>query len=233
MLAEKVKITSPRIKSGSANPGPKLATLIAGMCAGADCIDDVDLVRSGGMNALFGGVYAPSTIGTLLREFTFGHARQLDRVLAAHLGDSAARRRCCRASPGAPTSTSTRCCARSTATRNRARPTDTPRSPGNRSSEKVCPRWRPRSAPTRPHPVIAGMRLRAGQAGSGKGAARMIARAIGTARADRRDRQDPGARRFRLRQPQGRQSRVCVTTRQFSLRYDPQPGDQPGHRRDR
>ncbi len=48
LLAEKVSITAPRIKSGSANPAPKLATLIAGMCAGADCIDDVDLVRAAG-----------------------------------------------------------------------------------------------------------------------------------------------------------------------------------------
>ena len=39
-------------------------------------IDDLDLVRSGGMKTLFDAVYAPSTIGTLLREFTFGHARQ-------------------------------------------------------------------------------------------------------------------------------------------------------------
>jgi len=53
------------------------------MCAGADCIDDIDVVRSGGMKALFDGVYAPSTIGKLLREFTFRHARQLESVLSA------------------------------------------------------------------------------------------------------------------------------------------------------
>ena len=55
------------------------------MCAGADSIDDVDVVRSGGMKTLFDGVYAPSTIGTLLREFSFGHARQLESVLRGHL----------------------------------------------------------------------------------------------------------------------------------------------------
>ena len=85
LLDEKVHITAPRIKSGSANPAPKLATLIAGMCAGADCIDDIDVVRSGGMKTVFDGVYAPSTMGTLLREFTFGHARQLESVLREHL----------------------------------------------------------------------------------------------------------------------------------------------------
>ena len=90
---------TPRIKSGAANPAPKLATLIAGMCAGADSIDDLDVVRAGGMKTLFDGVYAPSTIGTLLREFTFGHARQLESVLREHLvalcraRRSAARRR--------------------------------------------------------------------------------------------------------------------------------------------
>ncbi|BBZ01686.1 hypothetical protein MCHIJ_11230 [Mycolicibacterium chitae] len=87
LLADKVRIAEPRIKSGSANPAPKLTTLIAGMCAGADGIDDLDIVRSGGMKTLFDGVYAPSTIGTLLREFTFGHARQLESVLREHLAE--------------------------------------------------------------------------------------------------------------------------------------------------
>src|SRR5258707_8996140 len=85
LLGEKVRIVAPRIKSGSANLAPKLATLIAGMCAGADCIDDIDVLRSGGMKTVFDGVYAPSTVGTLLREFTFGHARQLESVLREHL----------------------------------------------------------------------------------------------------------------------------------------------------
>src|SRR5712672_4480389 len=85
LLAEKVRIAEPRIKSGSANPAPKLRTLVAGMCAGADSIDDVDVIRSGGMKTVFGGVYAPSTVGTLLREFSFGHARQLESVLREHL----------------------------------------------------------------------------------------------------------------------------------------------------
>jgi hypothetical protein len=85
LLDNKIHIESTRVKSGAANPAPKLATLIAGMCAGADYIDDVDLVRAGGMKTRFGPVYAPFTVGTLLREFTFGHARQLDSVLAEHL----------------------------------------------------------------------------------------------------------------------------------------------------
>ncbi len=85
LLADKVCITGPRIKSGSANPSPKLTTLIAGMCVGADSIDDLDLLRSGGIKGLFDGVHAPSAVGTLLREFTVGHARQLESVLREHL----------------------------------------------------------------------------------------------------------------------------------------------------
>jgi len=80
-----VSITTSRIKSGAANPVPKLLTVIAGMCAGADSIDDLDVLRAGGMPILFDGVYAPSTLGVLLREFTFGHARQLESVLREHL----------------------------------------------------------------------------------------------------------------------------------------------------
>src|SRR5262245_17460547 len=53
LLADMIDIPAPRIKSGSANPAPKLATLIAGMCVGDDCIDDVDLVRAGGVKTLF------------------------------------------------------------------------------------------------------------------------------------------------------------------------------------
>ncbi|MFE3726932.1 IS1380 family transposase, partial [Nocardia sp. NPDC059154] len=85
MFDEKITIDSPRIKSATANLAPKLATLVAGMCAGADSIDDIDLLRSGGMTELFGGVYAPSTVGILLREFTFGHTKQLESVMREHL----------------------------------------------------------------------------------------------------------------------------------------------------
>src|SRR4051812_22373870 len=85
IITGKVSITTPRIKSGAANPAPKLLTVIAGMCAGADSIDDLNMLRAGAMPILFDGVYAPSTLGTLLREFSFGHARQLESVLREHL----------------------------------------------------------------------------------------------------------------------------------------------------
>ncbi len=79
IIAQKISITTPRIKSGSANPAPKLVTVIAGMCTGADSIDDLNVLRAGGMPIMVDHVYAPSTLGTLLREFSFGHARNSSR----------------------------------------------------------------------------------------------------------------------------------------------------------
>lgn len=63
-----------------ANAGFKVTALVAGMLAGADSIDDMALLRHGGMKKLFVGTYAPSTLGSFLRSFTFGHVRQLDAV---------------------------------------------------------------------------------------------------------------------------------------------------------
>jgi hypothetical protein len=60
-----------------ANPGGKVGTIVAGMVAGADSIDDLNIARHGGMGSLFSGVYAPSTLGEFLRAFTHGHVRQL------------------------------------------------------------------------------------------------------------------------------------------------------------
>jgi hypothetical protein len=60
-----------------ANPAGKIATIVAGMLAGADSIDDLDVARHGGMPGLFTSVYAPSTLGSFLRTFTHGHVRQL------------------------------------------------------------------------------------------------------------------------------------------------------------
>ena len=153
------------------------------MCAGADSIDDLDVLRAGGMPILFNGVYAPSTLGTLLREFTFGHARQLESVLREHLValtrradvltgldqqafidiDSLLRPVYGHAKQGASYGHT--------------------KIAGKQVLRKgLSPLATTLSTPTAA-PVIAGMRLRAGKTGSGKGAGRMIAQAITTARA--------------------------------------------------
>ncbi len=66
--------------SGGANPGAKVMSLVAAMCAGADSIEDADRLRHRAMPVLFAGIRAPSTLGTFLRSFTHGHALQLHAV---------------------------------------------------------------------------------------------------------------------------------------------------------
>ncbi|KRB75124.1 transposase [Nocardioides sp. Root190] len=68
-----------------ANAGLKVTSLVAGMVAGADSIDDMALLRHGGMSRVFANAYAPSTLGSFLRTFTFGHVRQLDAVATRFL----------------------------------------------------------------------------------------------------------------------------------------------------
>ena len=66
---------------GRANTGDKMMTLVASALAGGDCIDDADVLRTGGTADAIGCVVkAPSTLGTFLRSFRWGQVRQLDRV---------------------------------------------------------------------------------------------------------------------------------------------------------
>ena len=66
---------------GRANTGDKMLTLVASALAGGDCIYDADALRAGGRVGVLGCVVkAPSTLGTFLRSFRWGHVRQLDRV---------------------------------------------------------------------------------------------------------------------------------------------------------
>ncbi|MFL5860387.1 MAG: hypothetical protein ACJ780_06370 [Solirubrobacteraceae bacterium] len=69
----------------------KVVAVVLGMVAGADSITDLDLLRHGGMRRVFAGIRAPSTLGTFLRGFTFGHVRQLDAVGARLLAGLVAR----------------------------------------------------------------------------------------------------------------------------------------------
>jgi hypothetical protein len=80
LVDEHVRVNAP----GGVNEQLKIPALVAGMVAGADSIDDMDLLRHGGMDRVFTGVRAPSTLGTFLRAFSFGHVRQLDAVAWPH-----------------------------------------------------------------------------------------------------------------------------------------------------
>lgn len=78
LLTERLRVASP-------NPVAKSVSVVGGMLAGADCIDDLDLLRHGGMGRVFVGVRAPSTLGTFLRSFTHGHVQQVDAVASGVL----------------------------------------------------------------------------------------------------------------------------------------------------
>lgn len=84
LVAEHVKIAGAANSAG-ANPGAKVLSLLAGMVAGADSIDDVDRLRHAGNGQVFDAIRAPSTLGTFLRAFTHGHVQQLNTVLRQSL----------------------------------------------------------------------------------------------------------------------------------------------------
>jgi hypothetical protein len=76
-------LVAEHVRPGGAcgvNADVKIGCLVAGMAAGADSIDDMDLLRHGAMGSLFGGVRAPSTLGSHLRSYTWGHAAQLEKA---------------------------------------------------------------------------------------------------------------------------------------------------------
>ena len=168
---------------GAVNPAGKLTTIIAGMMCGADSIDDVNVLRAGGTPRVFDEVYAPSTLGIFLREFTFGHANQLAAVARAHLVALAAR------TPLLP------------GIEERAfldidsllRPVyghhkqgasfGHAKIAGRALLRKGCPADHHAVHVPTAAPVIAEAWLRSGKTGSGRGAARQVKQAITTARA--------------------------------------------------
>ena len=87
LVGEHLRVPGDR----GANPAAKVVSVLAGMGAGADSIDDLALLRHGGMGRLFTGVRAPSTVGSFLRAFSFGNVSQLDAVASRFLTGLAAR----------------------------------------------------------------------------------------------------------------------------------------------
>src|ERR1700689_2068000 len=164
------------------NAAAKVGCMVAGMAAGADSIDDMGLLRHGAMDALFGGVRAPSTLGSHLRSYTWGNVSQLEKagreflarlareapllpgadVLAFIDIDSMQKRVYGHAKQGARFG-HTKIAGKSLLVR------------GLNALAAVI------STPIAA-PVIAATRLRGGNAASARGAASMAVRAIGTAR---------------------------------------------------
>lgn len=183
LLTQRVKIETTRVRSAGVNPAGKITSIVAGMAAGADSIDDLGVIRSGGMPRLFGEVYAPATLGQFLREFTHGHGLQLASVARAHLVnlvkgtgllpgietqayvdiDSLLRPVYGHAKQGASFG-HTKIAGRQVL---------------RRGLSPLATTVSTRAGA----PVVAGIRLRAGKAGSGRGAASMVREAIALARA--------------------------------------------------
>ena len=82
LVAEQVRPGGPC----GVNAQLKVPCLVAGMIGGADSIEDMDLLRHGAMDVLFGGIRAPSTLGSHLRSYTWGNVRQLEAVNRAAAG---------------------------------------------------------------------------------------------------------------------------------------------------
>ncbi|MGH4011446.1 MAG: IS1380 family transposase [Pseudonocardiaceae bacterium] len=183
LIWSKVAIKATRVKSAGTNSAGKITSIVAGMAAGADSFDDLDLVRSGGMSRLFTGVYAPATLGQFLREFTHGHGLQLASVARAHLVNLAQRTDLL---PGIEQQAYIDI-------DSLLRPVYGHAKQGASfghtkiAGKQVLRRGLSPLATTistqQGAPVVAGIRLRAGKAGSSKGAASMVREAISTARA--------------------------------------------------
>lgn len=210
------------------NPAGKLSSITAGMAAGADCIDDLDVIGSGGMEQLFGGVYACSTLGQFLREFTHGHARQLASVARAHLVNLVQ-------NSGLLPGLASRAYVDIDSL---LRPVYGQQKQGaSYGHTKIAGRQilgkglsplATTISTADGAPVIAGIRLRAGRAGSGKGAASMVVEAINTARA-------AGASEILARgdsayAQQRRHQRLHQGPCPVFLRADQERDREPGHR---
>ncbi|HEX3824046.1 MAG TPA: IS1380 family transposase [Mycobacteriales bacterium] len=183
LVAARVDLGSTFVASAGVNPAGKVTAIVAGMVAGADSIDDLDVIRSGGMAKVFAGVYAAATLGQFLREFTFGHCLQLASAARAHLVnlvgissllpgigerafvdiDSLLRPVYGHAKQGASYGHA--------------------KIAGRSLLRKGLSPLATTISTATGAPVIAGIRLRAGKAGSGKGAASMVRDAITVARA--------------------------------------------------
>jgi hypothetical protein len=183
LIADRVEFRATKVASAGVNPAGKLTSIIAAMAAGADSIDDLDVIRSGGMKQLFGGVYACATLGQLLREFTHGHALQLASVLRAHLVNLVP---CTGLLPGLAERAFIDIDSLLRPVYGHAKQGASyghTKIAGKQVLRKGLSPLVTTISTELGAPVIAGIRLRAGKAGSGKGAPSMVREAIRVARA--------------------------------------------------
>jgi Transposase DDE domain group 1 len=183
LVAERVRLAETRVASAGVNPAGKVSSIIAGMAASADSIDDLQVIRSGGMKRLFDQVYAPATLGQFLREFTHGHSLQLASVARGHLVNLAKRTNLL---PGIEQQAFVDIDSLLRPVFGHAKQGASfghTKIAGKQVLRKGLSPLATTISTRHSAPVVAGIRLRAGRAGSGKGAASMVREAILTARA--------------------------------------------------
>jgi hypothetical protein len=182
LLTERVKVGSSRVASAGVNPAGKVTSIIAGMAASADSIDDLQVIRSGGMKRLFTEVYAPATLGQFLREFTHGHTSQLASVARAHLVNLVERTHLLE---GIETQAYVDIDSLLRPVYGHAKQGASfghTKISGKQVLRKGLSPLATTISTAQGAPVVAGIRLRAGKAGSGKSAASMVREAVKTAR---------------------------------------------------
>ena len=179
LVGEQVTVAGPC----GANTPHKIGCVVAGMIAGADAIDDLDLLRCGGMGELFDGVRAPSTLGSFLRALSWGNVRQLEAVSRRLLAELAAR------APVLPDAAALMWLDVDSCQRRVYGHAKQGAGFGHAKVGGYSVRLRGLnpliaaiSTPTSA-PLVAGTRLRGGTAASARGAASFVAEQIGTARA--------------------------------------------------
>ena len=183
LLADRVRLASTRVTSAGVNPAGKVTSIIAGMAAGADSIDDLEVIRCGGMPRVFSGVYAPATLGQFLREFTHGHTLQLASVARAHLVNLAQRTELLAGIEAQAYIDIDSLLRPVYGHAKQGASYGHTKISGKQVLRKGLSPLATTISTATAAPVVAGIRLRAGKAGSGKGAASMVREAIATARA--------------------------------------------------
>jgi hypothetical protein len=188
-LAERAglgELTARHVRPGGpcgVNAAVKAGCLVAGMAAGADSIEDLDLLRHGAMSRLSGGIRAPSTLGSHLRSYTWGHGAQLEKVSRLFLAELA---RQAPLLPGADTLAFVDIDSSQKQVygykKQAARFGHAKIAGKSLAVRGLNPLAATISTPLAA-PVIAATRLRGGNAASGRGAASFAARAVATARA--------------------------------------------------
>ena len=181
LLGERVDLGATMVASAGVNPAGKATAIVAGMAAGADSIDDLQLIRSGGTGRVFGQVFAPATLGQFLREFTYGHVSQLDAVARDHLVGLAERTGLLSGPDNDRVFIDIDSMLRPVfGAKKQGASFGHTKISGKQVLRKGLSALMTTICTRRRAPVVAGMRLRAGKAGSARGAPSMIAAAART-----------------------------------------------------